>query len=292
VGKVGTAQVAHWAPPGTYLLVFFGTFWPGAILAAIAGTFAWLNRREDAVAFVLAWVVPSWIVFEAVPTKLPHYVLPLYPAIAILTAIAIARGFVGPHRPLARSTSLLIPAIPLAAGLFLAGAVWNLDRVIPVAGLALVAAATVAGFAAWRTFLRGDAWGTTVIGAIASVLFVAGVLGLSQPVLRSLKLSPRLAEVARGLDCPSPALGTLGYREPSLVFLTRTDLDMLDTGHDAARFLAQGGCRLVFVERRFEDAFQAALGPAGVAPALLTRVRGFNINGGRRLDIGAYAVRP
>jgi hypothetical protein len=163
---------------------------------------------------------------------------------------------------------------------------------VPVAGLALVAAATVAGFAAWRTFLRGDAWGTTVIGAIASVLFVAGVLGLSQPVLRSLKLSPRLAEVARELDCPSPALGTLGYREPSLVFLTRTDLDMLDTGPDAARFLAQGGCRLVFVERRFEDAFQAALGPAGVAPALLTRVRGFNINGGRRLDIGAYAVRP
>jgi len=34
-------------------------------------------------------LVPSWIVFEAVITKLPHYVLPLYPAIAFLTAGAV-----------------------------------------------------------------------------------------------------------------------------------------------------------------------------------------------------------
>ena len=33
--------------------------------------------------------MPSWIVFEAVITKLPHYVLPLYPAIAFLTAGAV-----------------------------------------------------------------------------------------------------------------------------------------------------------------------------------------------------------
>ena len=36
--------------------------------------------------FLVAWIVPTWIVFELVTTKLPHYVLPLYPAIAILIA--------------------------------------------------------------------------------------------------------------------------------------------------------------------------------------------------------------
>ena len=30
----------------------------------------------------------------------------------------------------------------------------------------------------------------------------------------------------------------------------------------------------------------------GAAPTLVTRVIGFNINGGRRLDIGVYANRP
>lgn len=40
--------------------------------------------------FLLAWIVPAWIVFEIVGTKLPHYTMPLYPAVAILSAWAVA----------------------------------------------------------------------------------------------------------------------------------------------------------------------------------------------------------
>ena len=46
----------------------------------------WAARREKGAKFLLAWIVPAWIVLELVITKLPHYVLPLYPAIAILIA--------------------------------------------------------------------------------------------------------------------------------------------------------------------------------------------------------------
>jgi len=49
---------------------------------------------------------------------------------------------------------------------------------------------------------------------------------------------------------------------------------------------------MIFVERRFEPAFLQAAAAIGVAPVVRTRVAGFNINGGRRLDIGAYVVRP
>ena len=92
LGKVGTAQTYHWQPPGFYLLAFFATFWPAAALAVLAIPFAWKNRSDDRIAFALAWIVPSWLVFELVPTKLPHYVMPLYPAIAIVDrAGAVAR---------------------------------------------------------------------------------------------------------------------------------------------------------------------------------------------------------
>ncbi len=47
-----------------------------------------MNRVHS---ILLAWLVPSWIVFEIVITKLPHYVLPLYPAIAILIIGALER---------------------------------------------------------------------------------------------------------------------------------------------------------------------------------------------------------
>ncbi len=115
LGKVGTAQTQHWAPPGTYLLVIFATFWPVAAFAAMAIPFAWANRREDGVAFLVAWVLPSWLVFEAVPTKLPHYVLPLCTALAILAVMAVARGAVHRDRPGARLVALLVPFIPPAS---------------------------------------------------------------------------------------------------------------------------------------------------------------------------------
>ena len=85
------AQESHGAPPGLYLLLFWVTFWPGAPLAGMAAPAVWRARREPGAQFLLAWLVPSWIVFELVLTKLPHYVLPLYPAIAILTVGALER---------------------------------------------------------------------------------------------------------------------------------------------------------------------------------------------------------
>jgi hypothetical protein len=71
--------------------------------------------------------------------------------------------------------------------------------------------------------------------------------------------------------------------------LTGTNLEMLETGEQASAFLQDGGCRMVFVERRFEEAFRAENERLGLIPTLSTRVVGFNINSGRRLDIGAYA---
>src|SRR5580692_4453256 len=89
LGKLASAQEAHGAPPGLYVVLFFATFYPGSILAGLAVPAVWRVWREPAAFFLLAWLVPSWAVFELVVTKLPHYVLPLYPAIAILIAGAI-----------------------------------------------------------------------------------------------------------------------------------------------------------------------------------------------------------
>src|SRR5580692_7099255 len=63
LAKVANSQEAHGAPPGLYLVLFFVTFFPAAILAGLAAPAvvrsAW--RRDPAVCFLLAWLVPSWI---------------------------------------------------------------------------------------------------------------------------------------------------------------------------------------------------------------------------------------
>lgn len=107
IGRSIEGKEGHWGPPGYHLLLLFFLLWPVSL--GIPGAFAsfwkaartgsageqarsWRERmREVCVArpgeaFLLAWIVPNWIVFELVSTKLPHYTLPLYPALCILAA--------------------------------------------------------------------------------------------------------------------------------------------------------------------------------------------------------------
>ena len=65
--------------PGYHLLLLSLTLFPSAPVVLCALPSAWAARREPATRFLLAWIVPAWLVFEAVPTKLPHYTLPLFP---------------------------------------------------------------------------------------------------------------------------------------------------------------------------------------------------------------------
>ena len=97
MSKVVSAQEAHGAPPGYYFALFWVTFWPGATLAAMAAPGIWAARREKGANSCCAGSCRPGSCSELVITKLPHYVLPLYPAIAILIA-----GVVDP-RVLARS---------------------------------------------------------------------------------------------------------------------------------------------------------------------------------------------
>mgnify|MGYP000944415120 CR=1 FL=1 len=80
LGKVAVGQQGHGAPPGTYLLLFWVTFAPAAIFAVVAAPWVWEHRSERRVRFCLAWIIPTWLIFELIVTKLPHYVLPVYPA--------------------------------------------------------------------------------------------------------------------------------------------------------------------------------------------------------------------
>ncbi len=85
--KLAGGQESHGAPPGYNLLLSAVAFWP-AILFVLPGIGLGIARAKDAtVRFLLSWAGGWWLVCEAVPTKLPHYVLPAYPALAILTAV-------------------------------------------------------------------------------------------------------------------------------------------------------------------------------------------------------------
>jgi len=288
LAKVGTGQESHGAPPGTYLAAFWGTFWPIAPFFALAVPFVWRHRRERGVLFTLAWIVPSWLVFEAVATKLPHYVLPLYPAFAILTAAALFRDELQVDAIWKKLVGLLVPLVPVVLAVGVPVGLFWLDGTLTPAATALTLVAAVLSVFAWRYLARNDAASALVTTFAAAAILYAGVYQFAIPEARSIWLSPRLADVVlRSAPCRDPQLATAGYREPSLVFLTRTDLAMVKDD-EAASFLAEDGCRVAFVEGRGEEAFRARATELGFNPHLLGRVAGRNLNGGKELDIGVF----
>src|SRR6185503_19294912 len=88
----------HKGPPGYYALVMWGIYFPWSVLLPLTFAVAWRHIREDAsVRFALAAVVGPWLMLECVQTKLPHYLLPVFPPLAYLTADAIVRCLRGEH---------------------------------------------------------------------------------------------------------------------------------------------------------------------------------------------------
>jgi 4-amino-4-deoxy-L-arabinose transferase-like glycosyltransferase len=292
MSKVASGQEAHGAPPGSYLAAFFLTGWPMAPLTLLAAPFIWRTRRESATAFLLAWLVPAWLLFEAVPTKLPHYVLPLFPALAILTAAAIEKQALALGSRL-RHGLWLIPGVAIV--LLLVGltgtAVLGLR-----AGLLFYVIAPAALWQAWRMAcaIKDRAAGSLVPGgALLAIFCYVMVYGgvMSGPVFQPFAMSPRLAEARARAQvqsgCPDLAPASPGYREPSLVFLTRTDI-LFDSPEATGRFMGQGACRIAFVSAADEPAFQVGLGTGADGVKLVERLTGINLNGGRKLDIGVY----
>lgn len=88
--KLAGGMEGHGAPPGAHALAAALTLWPWSLAVPAAAAFAWRRRREAAVRLALAWIVPFWLALELVPTKLPHYPLPVLPALAVVMALALA----------------------------------------------------------------------------------------------------------------------------------------------------------------------------------------------------------
>ncbi|CAN1519910.1 ArnT 4-amino-4-deoxy-L-arabinose transferase and related glycosyltransferases of PMT family [Rhabdaerophilaceae bacterium] len=303
LAKVGSAQEKHGAPPGTYLGVFWVTFWPAAPLAVLALAFIWRERRDDGVAFLLAWILPFWLVLEAVPTKLPHYVLPVYPAIAILIMLAIERGGLVLSAALRWLSAVLLLLVPLvfligAPAIFLVLEEGLSILRLPFFAFPFLALAMLLGIGAAYWLVKSQPLRALVLGVAASAVLTIAAYPFGMPMLKAINLSPRLADAARATGCESPAFATLGYREPSLVFLTDTTL-MMGTAQETAEFMEKpgAGCRIAFVERAFEAEFRNGL-TGSSAPALVTRVRGVNLNAAldkqrrlRVLDLAVYVRR-
>jgi 4-amino-4-deoxy-L-arabinose transferase-like glycosyltransferase len=284
--KIFGAQESHGAPPGFYFVLFWATFWPASTLAGMAAPAVWASRREKGARFLLAWLVPAWIVFELVITKLPHYVLPLYPAIAILIA-----GILDSHR-LARKSWMVRGAawwfaLPVLLTIAVIIGQVMFGRQLGLLSWPFIAGALVLSLLAWRLFDADGPERSLLRGVAASTLISIALFGIVVPSLSALFPSLPLSRFLRAPGCENPAAASAGYHEPSLVFLAGTSTRLVD-GAGAADFLRPGGCRFAFVEARQQRSFLRRADAIGLRYAPGPQIDGYNFSTGRPVSIAIY----
>ena len=215
----------HTGPPGFYFVTFWVTYFPWCLFWPAALVQGWKRRHIPWVRFSLAAVIGPWVFLEIYKTKLPHYWLPSYPFMALLTADVLVRGIRARivdlrDRPFLIGATVWGGAASIAAGLITVVPVlgersWNDFPIGILTGLALVlfVAGVVALLHAKRLQFAAIVMG---LGTVAVMLF--GVCAYL-PNVEALTLARRVATELRVIGATQAGQEQMiGFKEPSLAF--------------------------------------------------------------------------
>lgn len=287
--KLTSGHEGHGAPPGSHLLLLPILFLPASV--SLPAGFAslikdWREQTPDAQSarLLVAFIAPAWLLIELLPTKLPHYSLPIYPALAVIAGLGFVRWGRVERRWRLLGLGLLALGGVLAAGVLIAlgwrfqGALWAAylaAGLMTFCGLAATFALYMRRYdlALIALVVLGLSWhglGRGVVAPSASILFPSGPAALEVADLRQQVPDAQLIST---------------YTEPSFVFLTHGDVQLRDADEIAAE-LARGdldfsASRLyVFDLSRWSDHAAETLRPLVQRACAVRLVDGFNYSRG------------
>jgi 4-amino-4-deoxy-L-arabinose transferase-like glycosyltransferase len=298
LAKIKASHESHGAPPGVYVLLLGLLIWPASPLLVWAFTNVKTFAASVETRFLLAWIIPFWLMIELIPTKLPHYPLPLFPAIILLLTGGIGelidpkttrtkwRYLIGiTFRYLGVGAGLVLASIALFAAFQYGGA--TIRQAILFAMLAFV----MASIAAWygHQWIRHALWRPFFNMISAALLFHLIVFAGVVPALSRIHVSSAIAKEIAALPSKPSAIATAGYQEPSLVFLLGRNLLLLGAS-EAALFLIEAPGGLAIIEQRQQEAFLAAADQLGLRLASPVQLSGVNISKGQNVIILLYSA--
>lgn len=219
----------HSGPFFYYLPVLLVAFLPvwGALIPALRG--AWRERQSFQLRFLWSWIILALVVFSSVKTKLPHYITPLLPAVALMIGLEwtqLKKLMPG------RWTCAGIGALQLLFGLAAAAALIALPLHYALPGLLAPAVVfgvlfvAALGASAW---MRPAARSQKTLAVAALLLFCAYAVAFAWllPAMEPLRPSKRLTSWLHGHAPAGTRLVAVDYQEPSLVFYWRNQVTML-----------------------------------------------------------------
>ncbi|WP_133126934.1 ArnT family glycosyltransferase [Legionella nagasakiensis] len=248
--KLQGGHESHGKPPLFHLVVLPFTFWPASLFLWQGAVYAYKERHQKTVRFLIAWILPTWIFFEMMPTKLPQYVLPTFPAIALLFALVVEQVKEKPGKWL-HSLQFLwgVLTVGLAAGLLIMPylllqplTLINVLLFLVICGIGIACV-----FFAWK----GAYFKASVFVLLTALMTFPFTFSVFLPQLNPLWLSYNVAQVVNKVDISdeSPLL-VVGFSEPGLVFYLNTKKVLFTDAETAMGKMKCHGNHLLLINER------------------------------------------
>ena len=232
-------------------------FLPIAVVTAVLHSRA-NHAHRGAYLLLLCWAF-TWVGFFSIAaTKLPNYVVPSYPAFALLTAAWLVSAVRAGERSRLwlrvgfGSLAVVGLTMAIAMAVFLPG-VMEGSQWLALVGLPPLLGGLIAMALTWRGSLRP----AVATFACTALVFTASALWFVAPVASQQQASYRLAEsleqVAVAPERPSLDLASYHYTRPNLTFYLRQSVESVDQLDQLAEFLAADQTAVVMPAERYAE---------------------------------------
>ena len=289
--KIYSVQESHGAPPGAYIISLFISAWPLAIFLLPTVVWSYLNRKEKSIKFLLCYILPSWIVFELIPTKLLHYLLPLIPGLTLLTAAMIVESIKNNNFLMEFNKRILniytfFPIIGIGTIIIVIGYLgiefgigFSKEVILIILIFLLIGIFAIYNFY-YLNYLR--AFFIASIGTILAInLFMLFVPNQTQKIW----ISERIYEEIENKNLNHSSI-LFGYSEPSLVYRLGSKTKIAGNTIDVINFIKNHKVDYIIIENQYLDEFKILSKENNINFKNISKsISGFNYSKGKNVEI-------
>ena len=289
--KIYSVQESHGAPPGAYIISLFISAWPLAIFLLPTVVWSYLNRKEKSIKFLLCYILPSWIVFELIPTKLLHYLLPLIPGLTLLTAAMIVESIKNNNFLIEFNKRILniytfFPIIGIGTIIIVIGYLgiefgigFSKEVILIILIFLLIGIFAIYNFY-YLNYLR--AFFIASIGTILAInLFMLFVPNQTQKIW----ISERIYEEIENKNLNHSSI-LFGYSEPSLVYRLGSKTKIAGNTIDVINFINNHKVDYIIIENQYLDEFKILSKENNINFKNISKsISGFNYSKSKNVEI-------
>ncbi len=303
-GKIVSAQEKHPGPPGYYFGTIWITLWPTCLLLIPGFAFAIRairkNKGSDAIVvkamrLCLAWILPYWALIEIMPTKLPHYTLPLFPALCVMVSVAALTLVSTNEFPISRRINAIIFLIvtTILISIILAASDYFGDFNALYYGVGIISglSSIIAVFALWRGNIRLS----LITMGLSAIILSVSTYQFILPGLSQFRTSDRLLALYENENIAlrlkdETEIVSPDFTEPSLVYHFHGEVDVSGKT-DLLDMKALKAGRVIFLDQLKPKAgpklslIQVKAKEQNICTTVTQPVKGFNYSKGNEVEI-------